>query len=137
MTNKILALVDDLFFSAKISNTALHCGVTVEVLSSLESLLLEAKSCRPAMVIVDLNGKASRPLEAVQALKSDPVLAKIPMIAFYSHVQTELMNQARQAGCDNILPRSAFSRNLAAVLTEYSSNDKPHSPMAQNASDKD
>jgi hypothetical protein len=31
-------------------------------------------------------------------------------------VQTELAAQARAAGCDEVLPRSAFTQNLATIL---------------------
>jgi CheY-like chemotaxis protein len=123
MTSRILALVDDLFFAAKISNTACHCGVKVQVLSSLESFKHEIEIGQPALVILDLNGTASRPFEAVRSLKSTPALAGIPVVAFYSHVQTALKEQARQAGCDRILPRSVFSKNLASILTEFSPAD--------------
>jgi CheY-like chemotaxis protein len=132
MTSRILALVDDLFFTAKISNTARNCGATLEIFSSFESLIHQIGLEPPALVIIDLNGTESRPFEAVQALKSNPVHVKIPIIAFYSHVQTDLMEQARQGGCDKILPRSLFSRNLAAILTEYARSNNMPSPSVGN-----
>jgi hypothetical protein len=38
------------------------------------------------------------------------------IVAFLSHVQVELAAQARAAGCSEIMPRSAFTQNLAAIL---------------------
>ncbi|MBV9211197.1 MAG: hypothetical protein JOZ52_11235, partial [Acidobacteria bacterium] len=41
----------------------------------------------------------------------------IPLVGFFSHVQTELQRRGAQAGYDRILPRSAFSKNLPQILT--------------------
>jgi hypothetical protein len=38
------------------------------------------------------------------------------VVAFLSHVQVELAAQARAAGCDEVMPRSSFTQNLAAIL---------------------
>ncbi|MCU1342143.1 MAG: hypothetical protein JWN92_1566, partial [Candidatus Acidoferrum typicum] len=38
------------------------------------------------------------------------------VIAFLSHVQTELAERARAAGCQDVMPRSKFTQNLAAIL---------------------
>jgi hypothetical protein len=38
------------------------------------------------------------------------------VIAFLSHVQTELAERAHAAGCDEVMPRSKFTQNLAAIL---------------------
>ena len=38
------------------------------------------------------------------------------MLAFLSHVQTDLAAQARAAGCTEVMPRSTFTQNLATIL---------------------
>jgi hypothetical protein len=38
------------------------------------------------------------------------------VLAFLSHVQTDLAAQARAAGCTEVIPRSVFTQNLAAIL---------------------
>ena len=47
---------------------------------------------------------------------SDPALASIRTIGFASHVHTDLIAAAREAGADQVLPRSAFAGNLADIL---------------------
>jgi hypothetical protein len=49
-------------------------------------------------------------------MKADPELAAIPSIGFVSHVQTELIDAARQAGVDEVLARSAFTMRLPEIL---------------------
>ena len=120
MPKKILALVDDLFFSTKISSTAQTCNIAVEFLKTKDTLLEQVKREAPGLIIVDLNGASTQPLETIQALKADPRFTSTPVLAYFSHVQTELKEKAVRAGCDSVLPRSAFSQNLAQILGTHS-----------------
>jgi CheY-like chemotaxis protein len=118
----VIALVDDLFFRARIAETARHIGVGFEAVSSgrgiLEKLSAASgvgreKDGRPALIILDLNARDG-PLEALRDLQRAG--NQIPIIAFLSHVQTELAEQARAAGCSEVMPRSKFTQDLAAIL---------------------
>jgi len=111
-----IALIDDLFFLAKLRETAKLAGVTVETAATGEQLLRAAAASPAALVIVDLNARQGA-LEAVEQLH----LPNAPgnprrVIAFLSHVQTELAERARAAGCQEVMPRSKFTQNLAAIL---------------------
>ena len=50
-------------------------------------------------------------------MKEDPALASIPTVGYASHVQTDVINAARQAGVGEVLARSAFVQQLAEILT--------------------
>jgi hypothetical protein len=41
----------------------------------------------------------------------------VRMVGFLSHVQVDLAEQARAAGCDEVMPRSKFTQNLAEILS--------------------
>ena len=58
-------------------------------------------------------------MKLVRELKADPASRKINLIAYLSHVQGELKQQAHAAGCDMVLARSAFSQNLPAILKRH------------------
>jgi CheY-like chemotaxis protein len=120
MAKSILVLVDDLFFSAKIGATAQSCGVAVEFVKTRRELLEKVRSGSPRLVIVDLNASTTQPLEAIQDLKSDPELRPTSILAFFSHVQTELKERALAIGCDTVIPRSLFSQRLAEILSDHS-----------------
>ncbi len=109
---RVVALMDDLFFQMKLAETAKHLGVEVKVATTADALagLLDPA---PKLLIVDLNSR-SQPIAAIQRLRLEKNGVRI--VAFLSHVQTELAAQARAAGCDEVLPRSAFTQNLAAIL---------------------
>ena len=44
---------------------------------------------------------------------------KIPVVAFGSHVATALLDEARQAGCHEVLPRSRLHAGLDELLRHY------------------
>lgn len=115
---QVLALVDDLFFQAKIMETARHAGVDLRVCGTAEALLNEVAQRSPKLILVDLNAR-SRPVESLAQIESAARGAQI--IAFLSHVQTDLAAQARAAGCSAVMPRSQFSRDLATILARVKS----------------
>ncbi len=115
----VLALVDDLFFQAKIMETAKHLGVTVRACSSPDALLAGIASEKPKLIIVDLNARSS-PAGALSKIQSSA--NGTPVIAFLSHVQTDLAQQARDAGCERVMARSQFTRDLATILAQVKSD---------------
>ncbi len=109
---RAVGYMDDLFFQMKIAETAKQLGVEFKVASSPEGLkgLLEPPT---KLVIVDLNAR-SNPLATIQDLCATH--QGLEVMAFLSHVQTDLAAQARAAGCRTVMPRSTFTQNLAAIL---------------------
>ena len=110
---RVVALMDDLFFQMKLAETAKQLGVEVKVATNGDALMGLMES-EPKLVIVDLNAR-SQPLQAIEKLRQSR--KDIRVVAFLSHVQTELAAQARTAGCDEVMPRSSFTQNLAAILS--------------------
>ena len=109
---RVVALLDDLFFQMKLAETAKQLGVEVKVATNGEALL-GLLDPEPKLVIVDLNAR-SQPLQAIEQLRA--AHAKVHVVGFLSHVQRELAVQAQQAGCNEVMPRSSFTQNLAAIL---------------------
>jgi len=115
---RVLALVDDLLFISKITETARHVGVEVKTVGTGAALVAEAQSAAPALVIADLNARGGA-IEAIGALRA--VGCTAPVVGFLSHVQVELAERAQAAGCDQVLPRSKFTQQLAAILAQAKS----------------
>jgi CheY-like chemotaxis protein len=113
MSRTIIAAVDDMFFISKIRATAEHLGVDVRFARNSDALLANAREKEVNLIIVDLHAKKIDPIALATALKSDPELQAIELLGFFSHVQTDLMRDATEAGYDRVLPRSAFSKDLA------------------------
>jgi CheY-like chemotaxis protein len=110
--SRILALVDDLFFQAKLAETARHIGVQITFASTPEDLVAAATAAAPALIVVDLNARGN-PLAAIEQLAASN---SAPVVAFLSHVQVDLAERARKAGCQEVLPRSQFTRDLPQIL---------------------
>ena len=110
-----IVLIDDLFFQAKLFETAKLTGTTLETASTGDALLKSAAANPSALIIVDLNARHGA-LEAVEKLGANGSGNPRRVIAFLSHVQTDLAERARAAGCQEVMPRSKFTQNLAAIL---------------------
>jgi CheY-like chemotaxis protein len=65
------------------------------------------------LVLVDLNARQGA-LEAVERLRAAGNAQ--PIVGFLSHVQPELAEKALAAGCQEVLPRSKFTADLAEIL---------------------
>ena len=109
---RVAALIDVLFFQMKVAETAKHLGLEFKVAGNPEALaaLLDPPT---KLVIVDLNSR-NQPVATIERLRATH--KELRVVAFLSHVQTELAAQARAAGCQEVMPRSLFTQNLAAIL---------------------
>ena len=116
MSRNVIAVVDDLFFASKIRGTAEQVGVTVSFARKIEGLIESALQNHPAVIIVDLHSQKIDPIELGKQLKADERLREIPLVGFFSHLQTELERQAKDAGFDQVMPRSVFSRQLPELI---------------------
>ncbi|HEV2104983.1 MAG TPA: hypothetical protein VGU27_04575 [Candidatus Eisenbacteria bacterium] len=112
---RVLAVVPDLFFAARIVATAKAAGVEVE-LCALAAAAARCAASPPALVLLDLHAPGEPP-ELVRALKADPRTAGVPVVGFYSHVDDARRVAALAAGADAALPRSAFTARLAGLLS--------------------
>lgn len=115
---QVIAGVSDLIFTSKIAATARHIGVSVDFAGN-QQVLLGKTDPAPALIILDLNLKALDPLSLIRKLKQDPRTARIPVTAYVNHECTDLIEGAKQAGCDAVLTRGAFSSGLPQLLAQY------------------
>jgi DNA-binding NarL/FixJ family response regulator len=112
----LIAAVDDLFFATRIRETARQAGVPVEVVpaAQCESLLARRNANGVASsVIVDLNSTGA--VELIRNLKARTA-GRPFILGFVSHVASDQISAARQAGCDQVMARSAFTQQLPELL---------------------
>ncbi len=117
---KILAVVEDLLFTVKISDAAKRAGLEVEFVKSERDVIEKATQEKPLLIILDLNFSAVEPLKLISKVKSDGEMKQISVIGYLSHVQGELKQQAQDAGANMVMARSAFSQNLQQILKRHS-----------------
>jgi CheY-like chemotaxis protein len=112
----ILCVVDDLMFSVKISSAAKAANVPVMFERAPGAVLNRIRDEHPSLVIFDLNSSRLAPIETIAAIKNDEALRGTRTMGYVSHVQTNVIAAAREAGCDEVLARSAFSEKLSTIL---------------------
>jgi CheY-like chemotaxis protein len=124
---RIFCLIDDLFFLAKIQEVARKLNVKVEFVKSDKEIGEkngEGSEDKPSLIIVDLNSNGIKPLPMISKLRSK-FKKSTSIVGFVSHVQGDLKVKAQDAGCDVVMPRSAFSQNLPSILRRHGAEDEP------------
>ncbi|HEU4455874.1 MAG TPA: response regulator [Longimicrobium sp.] len=119
-----VALVADMMFASRVRGTATAVGVEAVTVTRAEKLVEETRRLRPRVVLIDIDARGVDVPALIARLKSDPETRSVPVIAFGSHVNADALRAAREAGADRVLARSAFVRDLPALLgAESSSTD--------------
>ena len=113
-----LMLCDDLMFTSKVTGTARAVGVNVTAIRNVERLVALAETEPPSCVILDLHNTTLDLPALMSSLREKcPTMPRV--IAFGSHVDVDLLAAARQAGCDRVMPRSQFVKQLETGLKEW------------------
>jgi CheY-like chemotaxis protein len=119
---KIYFFIEDLFFIAKIQETARKLGVKVAFIKNekeqVAALTDAAEDDRPGLIVFDLNNANAKPMTLIPKLKTK-LKKTTSIIGFLSHLQGDLKAKAVEAGCDTVMPRAAFSQNLPNLLRRY------------------
>jgi hypothetical protein len=119
---KIFFFIEDLFFIAKIQETARKLGVKVAFVKNekeaVAALTAGAEEDRPGLIVFDLNNANAKPLTLIPKLKAK-LKRSTSIVGFLSHLQGDLKAKAVEAGCDTVMPRAAFSQNLPNLLRRY------------------
>ena len=123
MARRVLAAVEDLLFKSKILETAKELNVEAKFPRSPEKLLAALRESPPELLILDLNSTRFGPLEILNEVKSNEATSRVPVVGFLSHVQKDLAVTAKEAGCDRIMARSAFTRDLPKIIAGDSPED--------------
>ncbi len=125
----VIALVDDLMSLSNIREAARGAGAGVRAVRGTTDLVSAARG-GGRLVLVDADSSRLPWAEAVGALRADPSLAALPVVAFLSHVHADRAEAARAAGCTRVLSRGAFVHELprllaaAAPVTTLEENDR-------------
>lgn len=113
----VLLLSDDLIDTSRVAGAARACGIAVRSFRELDKLLAEARTGRPAAVVVDLHHGG---LDMPFLLKAMTTIEPRPRVVGYgSHVDAGRLKAARSAGCDAVMPRSQFFGQLEQRLRDW------------------
>jgi hypothetical protein len=119
---RIYFFIEDLFFFAKINETARKLGIKVAFVKNdaetVAKIVAAPEDEKPSLIVFDLNNAAAKPMTLIPKLKTK-LKKGTAIIGFLSHLQGDLKAKAVEAGCDVVMPRSAFSQNLPNLLRRH------------------
>jgi hypothetical protein len=124
---RIFLFIEDLFFFAKINETARKLGIKVAFVKNepetLAKIIEAPEEERPSLIVFDLNNTSAKPLTLIPKIKAK-LKRGTSVIGFLSHLQGDLKAKAVEAGCDIVMPRSAFSQNLPTLLRRHGTDEQ-------------
>jgi DNA-binding NtrC family response regulator len=128
----ILAFVFDLFFVSRIESVSKKLGVETifwdpqersleptQMAPSLQNMMASYKNRSLQLVLLDLSAPGFPWEMWLKGLKSVQATAEIPVVAFGSHVNVDILKDARAAGAAEALAKSRFTTKMPEILNKY------------------
>jgi len=107
-------VVSDLIFATRIRSTAESLGVACRIVTTEQGIAAALSGADVNLVIVDMHVSSMSPTDAIRQVKRLQSTARV--VAFFSHVQTDLMRAAQEAGASDVWPRSKFVQELPGLF---------------------
>lgn len=118
-----VAILDDLFFTAKIREAARLLGVEITVVRD-PSVLHQGPP--PLVLLIDLDSRRVDPFAALDVVRHRPDAGKdCPAIAFANSVGKDLAARAKNAGVTQLLERAEFTEKLPEILRSITRGPVP------------
>lgn len=111
-----LILSDDLIDGSRIGGHAKALGFEVLIARTQAQAVTHLEK-HPTAVLVDLHNATLDPAALVTVVTG--INPRPRIVAFGSHVDAQRLKNARAAGCDLVLPRSAFFDDLDGNLVKW------------------
>jgi hypothetical protein len=120
---RVLAFIPDLLFGSNVVGALRASGdepVLVGDRTALHKALVAETDGEVEALIVDLTFDVEERIETVRLAQIEaargPRQARVPALAFYSHVEADVRDRALAAGFDLVVPRSRMAREGPALL---------------------
>ena len=104
---RVVAFIPDLLFGSNVVGALQAAGHEVKLASD------PADAAGADVLVIDLTVDAGERIDRV----SGSSLPGVRTLAFYSHVESEVREQAVAAGFDLVVPRSRMAREGASLVT--------------------
>ena len=111
----IVFLTNDLMFSSQATSIAQQQGRELAVVADVNQVTDRVSTGGISLVIVDLNMPGLDIEDAVEAIRRGSE-EKVLILAYASHVHEAKLDAARSAGCDEVISRGQFSREMSQRL---------------------
>jgi len=116
MSREVVVFVEDVFYTAKIRETARSVARDVRFIRDHQALEKRFTSPAPGMIIMDLNAEALHPMDMLRKIKEHPEWRTAKIVAYSSLARAELMQEANELGAEVVLPKGTFTQQLTELL---------------------
>src|ERR671923_2994713 len=119
MSHKKILVVDDAEFNRDLIVQLL--ADDYEILEAVDGQdgLHKTETQRPDLILMDLGMPIMDGWEATRRIKANPDLKHIPVIAVTSHAMVGDEIQARDAGCDDYIPKPVDEELLMKKIRKF------------------
>ncbi len=119
----VLFMAADLIWATRIKATAEDLGVAARPVRTLEMLEARLADTNATSLLLDLEKpvEALAMIERLRGVAATPRERSIRIIVWGPHVARDLLQQARDAGADEVLTRGAFDHHLPEILLKLGS----------------
>ena len=110
----VLLLGQNLFFLGRVESLAEAAGFELLRATNTDTFWKHFQHQRPALLLIDLEGDEdtwSKVLEGVQ-----PERQGVKIVAFGPHENVAVLERARGLGCDLVLNKGEFNRDLPRIF---------------------
>jgi CheY-like chemotaxis protein len=111
---RIVAVVNDLMFGSKIRAAARQHDIPITFARS--SAALHEHAAHAALLLLDLNTRWLDAATEIRALKTNAATRHARIIAFGSHVDSDALIAAKEAGADRVMANSAFVKEMGSLI---------------------
>ena len=114
----ILFLTADLMMASTASSHARQKNVVLQTVTDAESAITLIKEARPHLFLVDLQTPGLGIADLGDAVGGLPDAVCPMTIGYAQHVNLESLDEARQAGFDQVLSRSQFNHQIGTIIAD-------------------
>ncbi len=118
--NQLILVVEDDAIMQKMALKILRSrGFSCELAQTGREAVVMAAALRPGLILMDLSLPEMNGWEATRALKADPALAHIPVVAVTAHAMVGDRETAIAAGCAECVTKPYELEELIALVVRY------------------
>lgn len=130
MTQLILVVEDDATMQKMALKILRSRGFRSELARNGKEALAMAAKLQPGLILMDLSLPEMNGWEATRALKADPALSRIPVVAITAHAMVGDRETAFAAGCTECLTKPYELEELIGLVERYVGPAEPKEKVA-------
>jgi two-component system cell cycle response regulator DivK len=119
MTKRVLVVEDQEDNRQILRDLLGNAGYELSEAENGEQALAAVANERPDLILMDIQLPILDGYEATRRIKADPSLRTIPIIAVTSYALSGDEAKAREAGCDDFVPKPYSPRMLLEKIRKY------------------